>query len=198
MKDHPSLGTLYEELGSSYEALGNAEKSMECRKEAIRIYEGFLGDHKFTATSYLGLGTTLKSQGKFTFLYFRATLNCKFVDARPGVNCAHCSAQPHTKCGLFCAHEIRVVLRTQSLGYFAHTKCGLFCAHEMRVVLRTRIWVVLHTRNPCCFAHTKCGLFCARESGLCCAREIRVVLPCLFLRSCPCQDAAQLYLYFST
>jgi tetratricopeptide (TPR) repeat protein len=65
MKDHPSLGTLYEELGSSYEALGNSHKSMECRKEAIRIYEGFLGDHKFTATSYLGLGTTLKSQGNF-------------------------------------------------------------------------------------------------------------------------------------
>jgi tetratricopeptide (TPR) repeat protein len=65
MTDHPSLGTLYEELGSSYEALGNAEKSMEYRKEAIRIYEGFLGDHKFTATSYLGLGTTLKSQGKY-------------------------------------------------------------------------------------------------------------------------------------
>ena len=64
MTDHPSIGTLYEELGSSYEALGNAEKSMECRKEAIRIFEGFLGDHKFTATSYLGLGTTLKSQGK--------------------------------------------------------------------------------------------------------------------------------------
>ena len=66
MTDHPSVGTLYEELGSSYEALGDAKKSMECRKEAIRIFEGFLGDHKFTATSYLGLGTTLKSQGRIS------------------------------------------------------------------------------------------------------------------------------------
>ncbi|XP_028406966.1 uncharacterized protein LOC114529381 [Dendronephthya gigantea] len=65
LTDHPSVGTLYEELGSSYEALGDAQKSMECRKEAIRIFGGFLGDHKFTATSYLGLGTTLKSQGNY-------------------------------------------------------------------------------------------------------------------------------------
>lgn len=82
MTDHPSVGTLYEELGSSYEALGNAEKSMDCRKEAIRIYEGFLGDHKFTATSYLGLGTTLKSQGKFligcTFASYACYLSLKF------------------------------------------------------------------------------------------------------------------------
>lgn len=63
IKDNPSIAMVYEELGSSYEAIGRTEKSMECRREAIRIYNGFLGDHKFTATSYLGLGKTLKSLG---------------------------------------------------------------------------------------------------------------------------------------
>lgn len=71
MTDHPSVGTLYEELGSSYEAIGDVQKSVEYRKEAIRIFEGFLGDHKFTATSYLGLGTTLKSQGmRFVVMFY--------------------------------------------------------------------------------------------------------------------------------
>ena len=54
MTGHPSVGTLYEELGSFYEALSEAKGSMECSKEDLRIFEGFLGDHKFTATSYLG------------------------------------------------------------------------------------------------------------------------------------------------
>ena len=45
MTGHPSGCTLYDELGSFYEALGDAKGSMECRKEDIRFFRRFLGDH---------------------------------------------------------------------------------------------------------------------------------------------------------